>query len=106
MADQRVKGRISRLLDGAGVTVNGPNPWDPQVHDERVYARVFADGTLGLGESYMDGWWDCERLDQFACRVIDTEAQSLLPRNIGTVLLQLRCQWRSDQTAAPRDARS
>ena len=52
-------------LDRAGIEVNGPDPADPQVHDERLWARLLRDGTLGLGESYMDGWWDAEALDRF-----------------------------------------
>src|SRR5690606_31617773 len=29
------------------------------------YARVLGQGSLGLGESYMDEWWDAESLDGF-----------------------------------------
>src|SRR5204862_411992 len=52
------------LVAGAGITVGGDKPWDIQVHDERAYARVLSDGTLGVGESYVEGWWDCEALDE------------------------------------------
>lgn len=40
-----------------------------RVRDERLYDRVLAGGTLAVGESYMDGWWDVERLDEFFARV-------------------------------------
>ena len=39
----------------------------------RFYARVLAQGSLGLGEAYMDGWWDCERLDEFFYRILTAE---------------------------------
>ena len=55
---------IEQLLSGAGVRVNGPDPWDIQVRDERFYARVLKDGSLGLGESYMADWWDCLQIDE------------------------------------------
>ncbi|KPK58367.1 MAG: cyclopropane fatty acyl phospholipid synthase, partial [Gemmatimonas sp. SG8_38_2] len=55
---------VERLLSLADVKIDGDRPWDIQVHDEAFYARVLAEGALGLGESYMDGWWDCERLDE------------------------------------------
>ena len=55
---------MRELLAGAGITVGGDAPWDIQIHDERVYARVLRDGTLGVGESYVDGWWDSPALDQ------------------------------------------
>jgi len=61
---------IQGLLGDAGIVINGPNPWDVQVRDERCYARIWRDGSLGLGESYMDGWWDCERLDEMVCRLL------------------------------------
>jgi cyclopropane-fatty-acyl-phospholipid synthase len=62
---------LRTLLASAGVEVGGANPWDIQVHDQRLFARVIAEGTLGLGEAYMDGWWDCERLDEFSARVVE-----------------------------------
>lgn len=58
------------LLARAGVKVNGKNPWDPAVHDNRFYGRILARGSLGLGEAYMDGWWDCLRLDEFFFRIM------------------------------------
>jgi cyclopropane-fatty-acyl-phospholipid synthase len=61
---------IRSLLKEAGIEINGPNPWDIQVHDQRWYGRVVSDKNLGLGESYMDGWWDCERIDEMICRLL------------------------------------
>src|SRR5688500_2099169 len=52
------------LLAKAGVTIDGSAPWDIQIRDPRVYARVLRDGTLGFAEAYMDGWWDSQQLDQ------------------------------------------
>ncbi|HEY9844237.1 MAG TPA: cyclopropane fatty acyl phospholipid synthase, partial [Candidatus Obscuribacterales bacterium] len=49
---------------------DGPEPHDPQIHDERAYQRMLLEGTLGLGETYMDGWWDCEQPDAFVCKVL------------------------------------
>jgi cyclopropane-fatty-acyl-phospholipid synthase len=61
---------IAAILSKAGVSINGSNPWDLQVHNQQFYERVLTQGTLGLGESYMDGWWDCERLDEFVFRAL------------------------------------
>mgnify|MGYP006290225839 CR=1 FL=1 len=60
----RLRDRAQALLDRADVRINGDRPFDIRVHDERLYARVFAQGSLGLGEAYMDGWWDCDQLDE------------------------------------------
>ena len=62
--------KIEQLLELADVRTGGERPWDMQVHDDRLYDRILAKGTLGLGEAYMDGWWDCAQLDQFICNVM------------------------------------
>ena len=59
-----------QLLDLAGVRIDGHAPYDIQVHNSDFYPRVIAGGSLALGESYMDGWWDCEALDQFFERIM------------------------------------
>lgn len=59
-----------RLLASADVRLDGDRPWDIQVHNDGLFARVLAQGSLGLGESYMDGWWDCQRLDEFFYRIL------------------------------------
>lgn len=63
--------RAAALLAEGGVTLDGPAPTDLHVHDSRFYARVYAHGSLGLGESYMDGWWDVECLDGFLARLLE-----------------------------------
>ncbi|MFP4260987.1 MAG: cyclopropane fatty acyl phospholipid synthase [Opitutales bacterium] len=61
---------METLLSSADVCVGGERPWDIQVHEDRFYARVLTDYSLGLGEAYMDGWWDAEALDRFFYRVL------------------------------------
>jgi cyclopropane-fatty-acyl-phospholipid synthase len=64
---------IADLLSLADVKINGDRPWDIQVHDERLYSRVLSGGSLALGESYMDGWWDVKSLDQFFYRILGAD---------------------------------
>jgi len=64
------KQTVARLLGEADVLINGPRPWDIVVHDDRFYRRVLANGSLGLGESYMDQWWDCEEIDEMIARLL------------------------------------
>ena len=70
MQQQRFQRRISDLLAEADVRIGGERPWDLQVHDEHFHARVLAQGSLGLGESYMDGWWDTPSLDGLLTRLL------------------------------------
>jgi cyclopropane-fatty-acyl-phospholipid synthase len=73
MPGATLRSTLERLLELADVRIDGDRPWDVRVHDQRLYARVLAGGSLGLGESYMDGWWDCERLDEFFTRALAAE---------------------------------
>ena len=66
----RSRQKITELLHLAGISVNGNRPSDIQVHNEMVFSRILADGALGLGESFMDGWWTCARVDEFICKLI------------------------------------
>jgi hypothetical protein len=43
------------------------------VWDQRFYERVLTGGSLALGESYMDGWWNCNLLDQFFEKILGAE---------------------------------
>ena len=69
------KETVREILALAGIMLNGEHPWDMQVHDERFYQRVLSHGSLGIGESYMDGWWDALQLDEFFSRVQKAELQ-------------------------------
>lgn len=60
----------SHLLAQAGIEVNGPRPWDMQLHAPGVVERVFSQGSLGLGEAYMEGMWSARHLDQFFYRIL------------------------------------
>ena len=62
--------RIQNILDLADIQINGDRPWDIQVRNKMLYQRVLAGGSLALGEAYMDGWWDCEALDQFFAKIL------------------------------------
>ncbi len=62
--------RATQLLSSAGIRVGGTGPWDMQVHHPDTFDRILTRGSLGLGESYVDGWWDCDRLDEFITRIL------------------------------------
>ncbi|HUJ24937.1 MAG TPA: cyclopropane fatty acyl phospholipid synthase [Myxococcales bacterium] len=62
--------RITAIFAAADIRMNGERAWDVRVHDDRFYRRVLLQGALGLGESYMDGDWDCGALDQLFDRAL------------------------------------
>ncbi len=65
----RGEDKIRDLLAKAGITPNGSNSWDIQVHNPAFYSRVLAGGTLAFGESYMDGWWDAPDMSEMIAHV-------------------------------------
>ena len=65
---------LQELLSEAGIRINGEAAWDLTVHDTALYYRVLRDGSLGFGEAYMDGLWDCPRIDELICRLLSIDA--------------------------------
>lgn len=59
-----------KLLEPADIRLNGDRPWDIRVHNPKLYQRVMRDGSIGFGEAYMEGWWDCDRLDEMFTRLL------------------------------------
>jgi len=52
--------QLEKVLQPRGIAFNGNNPWDVQVHHSRFYEKVVQHGSVGLGEAYMNGWWDAQ----------------------------------------------
>jgi cyclopropane-fatty-acyl-phospholipid synthase len=65
---------VTDLMARGGIAVNGPNPWDIQVNDGRFFGRVLRGGTLGFGESYVDGDWDVGQIDALFRRLVRSQA--------------------------------
>ena len=68
--------RLEYLLSLAEVAINGNRPWDIRIHNDNFYHRVLKYGSIGLGESYMEGWWDATQVDEFICRVFKSNLQN------------------------------
>ncbi len=81
MGFSALKCTIDAIFSAAGITINGAHPSDIRISDKRFHNRVMRDGSLGLGESYMDGWWDCESLDGFFYRLMSSNAEHKVKKN-------------------------
>ncbi len=77
------------LAGEAGIRFNGDQPWDIQVHDRRFFRRVLLGGSLAVGEAYMDGWWDTERLDECLYRLLNASLDQRYP-TLNATLASLR----------------
>ena len=68
------KNIVDHIMGQAGVAVNGSRPWDIQIRDERLYNEILTRKNLALGEAYMQGWWECPRVDEFIARLLRSGA--------------------------------
>lgn len=80
---------VRDVLEKADIFVGGSRAWDIHVHNPDFYSRIVRDGSLGLGESYMDKWWDAERIDQFIYRLLVEDVRRHVPRSVKSALLFL-----------------
>ncbi|MEL5666822.1 cyclopropane fatty acyl phospholipid synthase [Serratia ureilytica] len=76
---------VEEMLAEAGVAINGPRAWDIRVNNPGLFKRILQEGSLGFGESYMDGWWECERLDMLFTRILQAGVDERLPKSLSDI---------------------
>lgn len=82
MKHENAQDFFSRLFQSADINIGGNRPWDIHVHNDDFYPRLLKDSSLGLGESYMDGYWDCSHLDQFFEKLIKAQISDQVKQNM------------------------
>jgi cyclopropane-fatty-acyl-phospholipid synthase len=90
--------RLRQLLELADVEIGGSRPWDIQIHRDRAFSRIIVDGSLGLGEAYMDGDWDCQALDQLFDRIIVHRLSDRLGYTVPLLFLSFAARIQNRQT--------
>jgi cyclopropane-fatty-acyl-phospholipid synthase len=96
---------IVRALASADIAVNGNRPWDVRIHNPRLFRRVLLSGTIGLGDAYVDGWWDCDALDQLFDRALRADLPSqlrLCPATLAAFLTQKLVNLQTLSRIVPR----
>lgn len=90
------------------MTVGGSAPQDIQVHDDGIWARILRDRELGLGETYMDGGWDANRLDEFLTVVQTADLRSMVTPSPQLLLLGAKSKIinRQSKARSRRNARA
>jgi cyclopropane-fatty-acyl-phospholipid synthase len=89
---------VAEMFSMAGIQMNGARPFDIIVKNQAFYKRILADGTLGLGESYMDGWWDCEKIDEMIYHLVRANLQNKLNKNPKFIFYALKARVFNSQT--------
>ena len=62
--------QLAEIMEASGLTINGDKEFDPKIHHPDLAKRVFSEGMIAMGESYMDGWWDCDAMDEMVTRAM------------------------------------
>jgi cyclopropane-fatty-acyl-phospholipid synthase len=83
---------IEEMLGLAGVRIGGYDPCDILVHNDEFYRRVLTEDELGLGESYMDGWWDCGKIDEFIYRILRARLDEKIRQNLSILMNLLKAR--------------
>jgi cyclopropane-fatty-acyl-phospholipid synthase len=96
--EKETGGVIGQILERADIRINGLRPWDIRVHDARVFGRIMAQGSLGLGESYLEGWWDCDAIDEFFARILIARKGFTPKVNLSLMLWALKAKFTNLQT--------
>lgn len=88
MKNEKYKKPVEQLLKYAGIKINGSSPWDIKIYDDRFYKRAITEVELGMGESYMDKWWDADKIDELIYRILRADLLNKVKRNY-KIALQL-----------------
>jgi cyclopropane-fatty-acyl-phospholipid synthase len=97
MKNTSPKQLVTDLFAAADVEIDGSRPWDIQVNQDLFYKRLVAGGSKALGESYMDGWWECRQLDQFFDKIL----QVRLDQEAARSFTALWCRIKALLTTSP-----
>lgn len=103
MSTSAAQGVLDRIFRAADIVIGGARPWDPIVADPRFYARVLAQGSLGLGDSYVEGWWDCAQLDELIHRVLAADLETRIRGDVGAMLTVVKARLRDRRAAGRAD---
>ena len=88
MIKNSAKQTVQEFFNLAGIKINGEKPYDIKVHNEKFYSRLLSGGSLAMGESYMDGWWDVEKLDEFFFKLLSVKLDKkvITPRHFISIV--------------------
>ncbi len=80
---------VTQLLDLADIKINGDRPQDMTVHNHDVYSRLLKEASLGLGEAYMDGWWDSQSVDNMVYHMLKADLKKKVKGDAKLALITL-----------------
>jgi cyclopropane-fatty-acyl-phospholipid synthase len=86
------------LLARIDVQLDGDRPWDVKIRHPRALREGLTRGSLGFGEAYVNGWWDCDDLEELVYRLVVSDLRGLAYRLPGVVLARRLAALTNRQT--------
>lgn len=98
MASHNHKKIVESLLEKADIKINGHRPWDIKIFNDKFYGQVLTQGNLGLGESYMEKYWDSPLIDELISRIIKAKLDQKIAISPNLVFSYLKARMRNLQS--------
>jgi cyclopropane-fatty-acyl-phospholipid synthase len=99
-SNARAEALVREIFASAGVGVEGKAPGDILVKNPAFYGRLLREASIGLGESYMDEWWECEELDLFIEKLLRADIKKKIEGSLRLKLLTLQAYVTNMQSRA------
>lgn len=99
-SDARAEALVREIFASAGVGVEGKEPGDILVKNPEFYGRLLREASIGLGESYMDEWWECDQLDLFIEKLLRADIKRKIEGSWRLKLLTLQAYVTNMQSKA------
>lgn len=99
-SDARAERLVRELFGAANIGINTQQRGDVIVKNPGFYARLLRDASIGLGESYMEEWWECDALDVFIEKALRADLKKKISGSWRLKLLTLQALATNMQSRA------
>jgi cyclopropane-fatty-acyl-phospholipid synthase len=93
-----MKNAVQKVFAIADINMDGKREWDIKINSDKFFQKILASGSLGMGESYMDGDWDAERLDVLFYKILKANLDQKAPKNLSIGIRALMAKIINQQT--------
>jgi cyclopropane-fatty-acyl-phospholipid synthase len=72
LLDRFTHAPVRRAFAQADIVIGGRRAWDIRIHDDSFYLRMATNPAFQIGETYLDGVWDCDAIDEMFYRLVSS----------------------------------
>jgi cyclopropane-fatty-acyl-phospholipid synthase len=91
---------LEELLAEADVELGGTRPWDIRAFDPSIADILLAQGSLGFGDAYVDGLWECDALDEYFGRALAARLEDRIKPNFALLTQIAKAKFMNLQSRA------